>query len=145
MSTILITPLGLAPGLLFSAVRLVAPDAVVIITSGQGAALVPEALARAGFAGQWHAVELADPHTGFAETPRVQAKVLDLLRGAGPDTGIVVNYTGGTTAIQYVVTRLDEELRAAGWTVRRVALVDRRLPEEQRREPYRVGELVDLP
>lgn len=141
----LVTPLGLSPGLLFSAVRLIRPEQVVIVTSRQGAELAPGALAQAGYEGPWHMVEMADPHAGFAEVPRVLDEVRWHVAGRRPGAPVVVNYTGGTTAIQYAVGRVAEDLQAAGHPVRRVAIVDRRPPEVQRADPYRVGEVVDLP
>lgn len=145
VAPVLVTPLGLSPGLLFSAVCLTRPSRVIVITSRQGAALAPDALQRAGYQGPWHVVELADPHTGFHEVPQVLAQVRAHLAAAPSGTPVVVNFTGGTTAIQYVVGRVAEELQGAGYPVRRVAVVDRRPPEEQRAEPYRLGEVVDLP
>jgi len=57
---------------------------------------------------------------------------------------VVVNITGGTTAMQHIVQQIAALAAELGRSVRRVALVDRRLPQEQREEPYVPGELIRL-
>jgi hypothetical protein len=46
--------------------------------------------------------------------------------------------------MQYVVERIGAEAARLGVPVQRVALVDRRTPEEQRANPYVLGVLVRL-
>jgi hypothetical protein len=57
---------------------------------------------------------------------------------------VVVNLAGGTTVMQYVVERIGAEAERLGVPVQRVAVVDRRSLDEQRANPYVVGELVRL-
>jgi len=57
---------------------------------------------------------------------------------------MVLNITGGTTAMQYIVQQIAALAAELGRPVRRAALVDRRLPQEQRDEPFVPGELIWL-
>lgn len=57
---------------------------------------------------------------------------------------MVVNITGGTTAMQHIVQQVAAFAAELGRPVRRAALVDRRLPQEQREEQYVPGELIRL-
>lgn len=141
---VLVTPLGLSPGVLFSAVTAAQPARVVLVTSAEARATAVDALARAGCAElPCQVIQMSDPHYGFAEartaidTPGLRA----LFASAGE---VVVNMTGGTTAMTQVVQRLAEDARGLGAVVRRIALVDRRSPDEQRRDPYVPAETVDL-
>ncbi|MBI4497305.1 MAG: TIGR02221 family CRISPR-associated protein [Chloroflexi bacterium] len=140
---LLVTPLGLSPGVLYSAVQHVRPDRVVVITSAEGRQRLPDALAAADVAGLPVVVrELRDPMTGFQEG----RALLDgeFRRSLVEASEVVVNLTGGTTVIQYVVEQIAGAARSLGVAVRRVAVVDRRTPEEQRAHPFVLGELVVL-
>lgn len=141
--TVLATPLGLSPGVLYSAARHIRPDGFLVITSVQGRQSILEALTTADVTAKTVLVrELADPMTGFQEAGAlIDDEVRRYLVEAGD---VVVNLTGGTTVIQYVVERVANEARELGVPVRRVAVVDRRSPEEQRADPYVLGELVEL-
>ncbi|OAT86757.1 hypothetical protein A6M21_02785 [Desulfotomaculum copahuensis] len=57
---------------------------------------------------------------------------------------MVVNITGGTTAMQHTVQQVAALAADLGRAVRRADLVDRRLPQEQRDDPYVLGELIWL-
>lgn len=142
---ILVSPLGLSPGVLFSAVRHVRPDRVLVITSAQAARFVPEALAAAEQTElEVEVVKLKDPHQGFNEAGRIFAGNEARRRALVGSAQVVINITGGTTAMQYAAEDLGRKLQRYGTAVRRVALVDRRDIAEQRRNPYVLGELVDL-
>ncbi|HXH07485.1 MAG TPA: TM1812 family CRISPR-associated protein [Vicinamibacterales bacterium] len=139
---LLVTALGLSPGVLYSAVAALSPPAALVVTSREAAPLVREACRAAAYDEshiQLYVVE--DPHRCFAE----RARVLDwarswLLRARRT----AVNVTGGTTAMQYVVEAVGREAERLGLVVERIALVDARPPEEQRREPYVRSEVVRL-
>lgn len=140
---LLVTPLGLSPGVLYSAVLNIRPDEVLVITSRQARERIGEALEHAGAADlPYQVTEMADPHQGFTEIDRILDQ--DARRRLAAAGEVAVNITGGTTAMQYVAERIADEARRLGTTVRRVALVDRRPYDEQRRDPYVAGELVDL-
>jgi hypothetical protein len=141
---LLLTALGLSPGVLFSAVRHIWPQRLVVITSAQASPLISEALGRAGAPDLPHEiVALEDPHQGFVEGARIE-RDQRLRRAIAESSKLVVNITGGTTAMQYVVDRLARLASRLGTPVRRIALVDRRAPEVQRVDPYVLGDLVEL-
>lgn len=139
---VLLTSLGLSPGVVFSAVSRVAPDELLVVTSAQARERLEEALSRAGKTElKPRVIELEDPHQGFLEIARHLGGLRRSLVEAGE---VVANLTGGTTAMQYAVERLAEEARRLGVPVRRIALIDRRPPEAQRADPYVLGDLVEL-
>ncbi len=141
---VLITPFGLSRGVLFSAVIQARPERAVVVTSLEARAGIEPALARAGVAGlPCEAIVMRDPHYGFAESSTAVATPgLRALWAASAQ--VVVNLTGGTTAMAHVAERLGEDALGLGAPVRRIALIDRRPADEQRHEPYVLSEVVDL-
>jgi len=113
------------------------------VTSAKGRERLEEALQGAEKSAlPCRVIEMADPHQGFLELERhLDDSLLRWLAAAGE---VVANLTGGTTAMQYVVERLAERARRLGVPVRRVALIDRRPPEQQRADPYVLAELIEL-
>lgn len=150
--TVLFSPLGLAYGSLYSAILLVRPSRAVVVSSRQAVVDLHSAVDAARFFHTSFEVEthlLSDPLAGFAEG-RTLAR--QLVAGAGSQN--VINLTGGTTALQDCVRSVADILRAQQdpnsnahplIAVREVAVVDRRTPEEQKRVPLVVGELVEVP
>ncbi|GIW72393.1 MAG: hypothetical protein KatS3mg102_1935 [Planctomycetota bacterium] len=143
---LVVTPLGLAPGVLFTAVRRLAPDRLLIVTSEAARGRIDEALACAGRPDLRRTeVVLADPHEGWRE---IEARLVPgpggLLEELVQAAEVVVNITGGTTALQISVERIAERARSLGVPQRRVALVDRRSREEQDAAPYVEGEVVEF-
>jgi len=140
---LLVAPLGLTPGALYSAVRCVTPDRLLVLTSAQARPLLAQALAHAGRADlDPHVIELADPHLGFLE---VRAAIDGNVRRLLVDCReVVVSLTGGTTALQFGAEEIRREAERLGVPVRRIGLVDRRPRPEQEANPYVLGELLDL-
>jgi hypothetical protein len=141
---LLVTPLGLSPGVIFTAVKVLDPDEAIIVSSAEAAGRINEALTAAGRPGLRHRVlALKDPHRGFDE-----AKVLidqELRRAlVSPCREVVVNITGGTTCLQYTAEAIGRQASRLGLPVRTVALVDRRSIDEQRANPYVVGHIEEL-
>lgn len=141
---LVITPLGLAPGVLYAVARLLTPSHTLIVTSEKAREREVEALTRAAFPDLRRTVRvLEDPFHCFGLAPRLAAdpeiRALMLRHDE-----VVVNVTGGTTAMQFVVERLWRESRALGKRTARAALIDRRDPAEQMVQPYVEGELVWL-
>jgi CRISPR-associated DxTHG motif protein len=142
----LISPLGTIPGALFTAIKRAKPDQLLIVTSEQGEKLVAEILRAAGRENlSPHCALLDDPFNGFSEVRQITRSLrkeygLDWIR-AGE---IVVNLTGGTTCLGWAVTQLESNLKRMSLNTRTVACIDRRTPEEQRRAPYREGEMRDI-
>ena len=135
----LFAPLGLSYGSLFSAVVLTQPDRSVVISSQQASQnlpLVEEELARIDSHCPIQTHLLSDPFTGFLEG-RQMAKYL---AESESTTHNIVCLTGGTTAMQdtiktiAILTQADE-----------MAVIDRRQIEEQKTNPFVVGEMVWIP
>ena len=142
--TVLFTPLGLAYGALYSAVLLVRPHKVVVVTSREAVGSLYAALDAARFYHPSFEVEshtLDDALAGFEEG-RLLAK---FLVRSGTDGDNVVNLSGGTLVLQDCARSTAYALRHEGKPVREIAVVDRRTPEEQRRLPFVVGEMVEVP
>ncbi|MBI4864959.1 MAG: hypothetical protein HY815_32575 [Candidatus Riflebacteria bacterium] len=141
---LLVTPLGLSSGLLYTALHRLEPKSLLVVTSAEAAVAVPDVLKKAGRVDvEPHVFEVDDPFVAFGDHERLleQRECRELLADAGE---IVVNVTGGTTALQYLVQRVAERAIGLGATVRRAALVDRRPAEQQRAEPYVLGEVIWL-
>jgi hypothetical protein len=140
---VLFTPLGLNYGFLYSAILLVRPSRLVVVTSKQALVNLHSAVDAARFFHSVFEVEthlLDDPLSGFGEGRRM-ARLL----AASAEDDNVVNLTGGTTAIQDCVRSVADVLRVRQQKVREVAVIDRRDQDEQRRVPLVVGELVEVP
>jgi hypothetical protein len=141
--TVLFSPLGLNYGVLYSAILLVRPSRVVVVTSAQAIGNLHSATDAARFYHSNFEVEthmLDDPLAGFKEG-RTLARLL--CSSAGEKN--VVNLTRSTTAMQDCVRSLAERLRAAATEVREVAVIDRRETEEQKRNPLSLGHLIEVP
>ncbi len=142
---LLISPFGLSPGLLFTAIHHTRPTRLVVVSSAAALTSLPEALARAGFPNNEATVlkvEFKDVWADFGEVePALSAGLVKSLLDISE---VVVNVTGGTSLLGYAAQRLAEKLARFALPVRRVALIDRRPPEVQRAEPYEVGDIAEL-
>lgn len=140
--TVLFSPLGLNYGVLYSAILLVRPARLVVITSPQAIGNLHSAEEAARFFHSTFEVEthmLDDPLAGFKE-----ARTLARLLCASGDGDNVANLTGGTTVMQDCMRSLADNLRAQEKSVREVAVIDRRSAEDQKRSPLVVGELIEI-
>lgn len=131
--TLLLSPQGTSPGVLFSALKVAKPDTCLVICSEATADSIPEAAKRAGFEGKIEQIELAEPHSGYAEIAQVVAKAREALLNADV---VVANMTGGTTLMGIVIQQMTEEACKLNREVRRFALVDRRTRAEQENNPF---------
>ncbi len=138
---LLISPLGLSPGLLYSALYQVKPSALLAVVSVQSSDLLQEVVERSGRKAEIFTQVLNDPFQGFDEIPDLVMASQETLLGADE---VICNTTGGTTAMQYAVMRLSEAASRLGRQVKWVAMVDNRSAEDQRKDPYVVGEMIDL-
>jgi len=141
--TVLFSPLGFNYGVLYSALLLVRPSRVVVVTSRQAITNLHPALDAAKFFHSKFEAEthmLDDPFGGFEE-----GRLLSRLLASSAGTQNVVNLTGGTTAMQDCMHSICSQLRADGKNVREVAVIDRRNSAEQKRTPLVVGELIEVP
>lgn len=139
---VLLTPLGHSPGVLFTALKRLRPDRALVITSAEAMSVLTEACAQAGWdASSAETFVVRDAHVCFDEIPRLRDWARPTLLGARE---VLANVTGGTTAMQYLVERAAAEATRLGIPTQRYALLDRRDPEKQRREPYVLGDCVPL-
>lgn len=140
--TVLLSPLGLSRGLLYSAVKCVQPDRLVLVTSREAQGTVQEILEKAGAESlDTRVLVMKDPHRGFEEASDLASQVIPQLLVAEK---IVANQTGGTTVMQFVIQRICEQAKGLDVPVEEVALVDRRSSKEQTENPYVTGELIAL-
>lgn len=135
--TLLLSPQGTSPGVLFSALKVAKPDTCLVICSEATAGSIQEAAERAGFEGKIEQIELAEPHSGYAKIAHVVAKAREALLNADV---VVANMTGGTTLMGIVIQQMTEEACKLNRDVRRFALVDRRPRAEQENNPFVQGE-----
>ncbi len=140
---VLVSPVGLSPGALFSVLVHTSPRRLVVITgpaAHRGSAQAVDAyaaIARALLDVEHVLVE--DPWGGFLDAHRRALSVVAQLRESPRD--VVVNLTGGTTALQYCALCVGLGLANA----RLVAVTDDRSREAQAAMPFVVGRLVDVP
>lgn len=138
---LLISPLGMSPGVLFSAIQHAQPECIFVVSSPAASARLPEICAAANYRGRYAVFNVDDPFTAFTQAQPAWRELAKHLDGV---TTVWVNITGGTTALQYIVQKLAEKLAARGLKPRLVALVDRRGRVEQENNPYKVGECIEL-
>jgi hypothetical protein len=140
---VLFSPLGFNYGVLYSAILLIRPSRVVVVTSKQAIVHLHPALDAAKFFHSKFEVEthmLDDPFGGFEE-----GRLLSRLLASSAGSLNTINLTGGTAAMQDCMHSISSHLRADGKKVREVAVIDRRNSAEQKRAPLVVGELIDVP
>jgi hypothetical protein len=99
---LLVSPQGLTPGVLFSAIRHAKPDVVLVVCSAQSRNKVPDVLGTAGFNGETAYCEVTDPHGGFPELKLRQESSQKILLDAD---AVVANLTGGTTFMGILVLK----------------------------------------
>ena len=142
---VLISPIGLRPGVLFSAVQAARrtdrgeePSLCLVICSRETETSVAETLGHADFAGAFESLVLEDAHGGgFAEIERVLEEARGHFIGASE---VLVNVTGGTTLMGLAAEAMAGEARSLACPVRRFGLIDRRPPDQQDSNPYQTGE-----
>ena len=140
---VLVSPIGLRPGVLFSAVQAVRaqhgePALCLVIASRETEGMIAEALGRAGFSGDCKPLILEDAFAGGAdEIERIGKAARKHLVGAA---GVFVNVTGGTTLMGLGAEKLATEARSLACPVRRFGLIDRRSAQRQDVDPYQAGE-----
>jgi CRISPR-associated protein (cas_TM1812). len=137
----LVSPIGMRPGVLFSALRAAGPDqlsCVLVICSADTERAIDEAVGKAGYRGRIVRLRLEDPFAGVVE-------LNDLVRAANHHLAeigtVLVNITGGTTLMGVLAERIaGRARRGRRRSVHRFALIDRRPVTEQENDPYQVGQ-----
>lgn len=135
-----VSSLGLTEGALYTILNHYNPNLLIVVTSKEGAKILPNILEKTQFKGECHVVNVEDPYTGKEEIARVSKEVTEYLENTRK---VVINLTGGTTLLNYMLLKVGDEARH-GRTIKTVLAVDKRPYEEQKRNPYVVGEVVEL-
>jgi len=140
---LLVSGLGSSIGLLYTAFLHTAPDRALVLTSAQVQGRIPEICSRAGNIApeKLETFLLNEVFTGFDETDGLVKRMEPHLLAASE---ILINLTGGTTCMQWVMQALYERACRLGLTVRRVAFVDRRPTADQQQNPFVQGELIEI-
>ncbi len=141
--TLLVSPLGLSRGLLFSALTCLeaTPSKLWVVTSERAAEALPEVLEKAKWQGTHDVYLMKDAHFGFKEG---ELLFYSLLPDALEADTVVVNVTGGTTAMQFALQDAAGRLEDLGCNVKLIALIDKRPVKEQQEDPYQRGEIAWL-
>lgn len=141
-NTALLTPMGASFGLLYTALKRVKADRVVVLTSEKFKGKVSEVCAKAGFdADKVKVFAMQDVFCGFGEAKQLSSDMISAVEGT---CNCIVNLTGGTTAMQWTMQTVYEELKQKNMPVKRIAFVDRRPSVEQQSNPFVEGELIDV-
>ncbi|MCX8072836.1 MAG: TM1812 family CRISPR-associated protein [Candidatus Binatia bacterium] len=143
--TVLVAALGRSPGALFTALHHVRPQMLIVLTSQESVARLEATLAAADATTiETLPVVLEDPYRAFRQAERVIEQCRPSLLVA---SRLVVNLTGGTTAMQYLAERVADEAKRLGTPVQRVAVLDERPQAAQQADPFQLGaiEWIDGP
>lgn len=136
---VLVSPVGLRPGVLYSALLTAGPQQLkrcLVICSAESAEPVARACQAAGYTGDVVLIQLADP---FPSVEEINRQATEAVQHIDADV-VFVNITGGTTLMGVLAERIASEARRGHRTVYRFALVDRRPQSEQEADPFRLGE-----
>lgn len=140
----LISPIGMRPGVLYSALHAAGPDLarVLVICSTATQAAIDATIDAAGYRGEVVRLALSDPFAGVEELDALVGLANRYLANAGT---VLVNITGGTTLMGVLAERIAGRARRdRSRMVRRFALIDRRSTAEQESDPYRPGQVCWL-
>jgi len=134
LDRILVCPLGIAPGVLYNALRAASPDRTLVVCSEESKGLVDDAARAAGFSSdRILTAVMADPHSGFQEIGEIVERWVPELVTAKE---VVVCLTGGTTMMGIAVAEVAGKAESLSLPVKRFVLIDRRPHNEQQSHPY---------
>jgi len=138
---LLITPLGMSSGVLYSAIQQTDPNVALVLCSEQAKPGIEEALRQTGYSGPRHVLEMRDPFNGSGEIKELLSQARKICLGADE---VVVNLTGGTTMLGVAVQQLFEQARNDQRLCRRFVLTDTRSSDEQKNNPWVVSAIYWL-
>jgi len=139
---LLLSPLGLSPGVLYTALKRIQPDRAIVIGFEESLQTIPEICEKAEFnSNRVTPIQVRNVFTCFDQAQTISEKVQQELIQA---SDLILNLTGGTTAMQYLVEKIGRDAWNLGVRVARIALSDPRPIEEQREAPYQLGDLRHL-
>ena len=145
---LLVTPVGMSKGLLYTALSNISPDICIIITSKEAENGIEEAIKKASYnGGNIKKIVMKDPFAGDTEIKDIKSNFLtpeyseyrELIQKAEE---IVVNLAGGTTMMQILVDDISKVANKMGKNIKKVVTIDRRDVMEQKKEPFVVGEVI---
>ncbi len=141
---ILVSPIGMRPGVLFSALHACwaeeevgEPTLCLVICSSETEGKIAEVKEHASYAGEIEPLRMEDPYGGRGEIERIVKAVRGRFIGADQ---VVVNVTGGTTLMGLAAEALADQARRLACPVRRFGLIDRRPAKAKDENPYQAGE-----
>jgi len=151
---LLIVPLGLSPGVLYSAALLSRFDDLLILFSKETQPLLSSALneirkSKKILDQNIFTLLLGDAHTDFIPVNQLKNHKVESLNGNQSSIDRFLSeydciegcITGGTTAMQYIIERLLDIAHSYGvFNTKRFALIDKRSQEEQKINPFVLGE-----
>lgn len=130
---VLVSPVGKSPGVLYSAIRKIEPDRLIVVCSHEARGGVEEAVRQTDFKGHIECQVMEDPFNGVEEIDRIRKDIRKQLLDADR---VFVNLTGGTTLMGVAAQTLAEQARNDQRPCRRFVLIDKRPHEEQRSTPW---------
>jgi len=138
---LLITGFGMAPGLLYTAIVHTNPDGIFVITSKEAISRLDEAVEKAEFKLKENLSYyiMKDPYGGYTEFEEVEKELGSGLFEYGE---LLFNFTGGTSAMQYIVGHLSERANSLSLCVKKFICIDERSKIEQEKNPYQLGKIV---
>ncbi len=142
---VLVSPIGLRPGVLYSALHACRtgdadgePMRCLVICSPETQGKIDDVVKRAGYQGTVEPLVLQDAFGGGrTEIDALVKAARQHLIGAA---AVLVNVTGGTTLMGLAAEALASAGRRLACPVRRFGLIDRRPTPEQDADPYQIGE-----
>ena len=142
---VLVTPIGMRPGVLFSAVQACRahgdrtdPARCLVICSPETEGFIAQATQRANYRGAVELLRFEDAFGGGSDAIRRLTR--PARRHFIGITEVLVNVTGGTTLMGLAAEELAGEARSLACAVSRFGLIDRRPPARQDADPYQAGE-----
>lgn len=138
---LLLTSLGMSPGVLYSAIKKIQPKSVLILCSERARPGIAEAVNFSGFDGHYKSIIMQDPFNGYAEINNLLKESRETCLDADK---VLVNLTGGTAMMGIVMQRLYEQARKDQRPGQRFVLTDKRPPEDQKSNPWVEAEIFWL-
>jgi len=136
---LLICPVGLTPGVLFSAMSHVQPARVIVICSAASSAAIDDAVTQTGRPVEVMRLTMNDPYCGVDEFKSLVMQSVVWLFEADD---VRANLTGGTTLMGVLAGELVKRAsREYQRPLREFVLIDKRPPELQRTDPWQLGDI----
>jgi hypothetical protein len=138
---LLICPIGLTPGVLYSAIKRMnaVPNRILVICSEESATAIDTALEKSG--GEFEVKQLTMSNA-FAGVDEFETLIREASVWLYEADEIHANLTGGTTLMGVFVGELvKRSSREYQRQVREFVLIDKRPVDEQENEPWRLGEI----